>query len=178
MPLRTHVFLKYNIPFLLYLLSVYIQNTTVNTFISNLADKTEELHPSMDIPDSLLKLSSAATAYDSVWALALAHHDLIKQDKTEFLLQDVDKALNHLSFNGIAVRFMKISSDINPLFTFCCFIFCFSSYIYSCCFSCEFFVSKGSSSFQAVISDFFGIAISFSLVYMTIIHLNCGIHTS
>ena len=80
----------------------------MNTFISNLADKTEELHPFMDIPDHILKFSSAATAYDSVWALALAHHDLIKQDKTEFLLQEIDKALNNLNFNGISVRFTNI----------------------------------------------------------------------
>ena len=69
-------------------------------------DRTKEHYLSPDFSKLLLRQSQAAAAYDSVWVLALAHYELIKQNKTEFLLDDLNKALVGLDFNGLMVCFL------------------------------------------------------------------------
>ena len=86
--------------------SFSMQQTSTNTFIDKLMDRTKEQNLSAEISKLLLRQSQAAAAYDSVWVLALAHYELIKQNKTEILLDDLNKALVGLDFNGLTVCFL------------------------------------------------------------------------
>jgi len=58
--------------------------------------------PASFLSDPLLRSSLAAAAYDSVWALAIAYHNSVKQNLT-FEVDNIIAEMKMLSFRGTAV---------------------------------------------------------------------------